>query len=78
MCVQDIAFLPSKLDFPLCFLKILVEVKASGQLCLKTAVVNKQGHAPSKYFYSCKIFLLPKSIFLCKPNLVEIIWLMKG
>ena len=39
--------------------------------CLKTVARGKQGHAPFK------ILLLPKSLFLCQSNLMEIIRLLQ-
>ena len=70
MGFQDVTFLPSRANFSPHFLKIVVEVKASGPphvLALWLGV--SKGMLPVRYFRS------NKSSFLCKSNFIEIIWL---
>ena len=67
MRFQDVAFPPLRASFPQCFLKIVVEVKASGPPHVLKLVWGKQGYVP------CKTLLLLQSLFLCQSNLMEII-----
>ena len=68
MGFQDVAFLSSQACFTPHFLKIVVEVKASGQPCvLKLWLGVSSNILPDKYF-CCN-----KDSFLCQLNIMEII-----
>ena len=55
MCFQNVAFLPSQASFSTTFLKIVVEVKASGPpIVLKLWLGVGKGMLPVKYFRSNK------------------------
>ena len=72
MGFQDVAFLPPEIVFPPHFLKIVVEVGASGAPhVLGVWLGISKDMLPVKYFCSTKSLL-------CQSNFMEIIWLMQS
>ena len=66
MSFLDVAFLPSWASFPPHFLKMEVEVKASGQ-----PYVIKLWLGVSKGMLSVKYFCSNTASFLCQTNFIE-------